>query len=104
MGVTIGEDSVRLLELVDLFLEAVEALLVLKSPLSLLLNPIVSVHELVVARLEFMVALQHLVQLLIQSLIVCLHACQFLHSPLTFIHLLLHLCLVLSFNLNDLLL
>ena len=104
MGVTIGEDSVGLLELVHLFLEAVEALLVLKSPLSLLLNPIVSVHELVVARFEFMVALQHLVQLLIQSFIVCLHACQLLHSPFTFIHLLLELCLELSFDLYNLLL
>ena len=61
MSVTFVKDCVRLLEFVDLGLEAVEAFLVLNSPLSVLLKPILSVHKFIMACFEFMITLHHLV-------------------------------------------
>ena len=61
MSVTFVKDCVGLLEFVDLGLEAMEAFLFLKSLLSFLLKPLLSIHKFIMASFEFMITLHHLI-------------------------------------------
>lgn len=92
-GVAVLKLLVGLLELSDLGLKKLDAFWV---DLAIAM----SVHQFVMAGLELPVVLQHLVELLTESLFVCLHARQLLLRLLDLSLLLVEDALVLRFNLG----
>ena len=96
--VAIGQCEIHLFQLLDLLLEVLHELLVLPSQGFML--KIVAVDELIMTCLQLPVAFEHLVKLLIQTILVGLHAVQLLVDLFTFAPLNLQLVLQLLLTLH----
>ena len=96
--VAIGQCEVHFIQLLDLLLEVLHKFLVLASQGFML--HIVAVDELIMTCLKLPVAFKHLVKLLIQTILVGLHAVQFLVDLFTLTALNLELVLQLLLTLH----